>query len=143
MRKLLLKLKDKNPAAYEQVKKLKFTEQRKLFLEPILNALGLGSIANAFGPLGTTLVGLGGVAAGVGIGAIAGRASQNNEIRKLHEEKNKYDSELLMVEGQRDSARAKFEYKLNELENQLADLSQSGDSGVNLISLWVDSHTFI
>ena len=143
VRKLLLQLRAKDPTAYKQVKTLPFTQQRKLFLEPILNALGLGSISSALGPLGTSLMGVGGVVAGVGLGALAGRMGQNNELSRLKQEKMKIDSELMMVKSQRDSDRAKFDFKLGELENQLADLNESAESGANLIGLWVDSHALI
>jgi hypothetical protein len=143
VRKLMLELKSENPDAYKKVKKLNFNQQRKLFIGPILNALGLGDLANTLGPLGTSGLGLGLIGAGVGAGAIGGRISQSMEISYLQKEKDKINSQLMMIENQAVSEKSKLEAKIGDLEGQLRDLNESSESGVNDLNLWVDSHYLV
>ncbi len=143
VRKLLLKLKFKSPKTFSKVKALSSKDQRKLFLQAILEPLGLGGLGKMLGPLGTSALGVGVVGAAAGLGALAGRASQSNEITELKQKKLEIDSQLMMLINQRDNERGKLDYKLGELENQLSELHDMSDSGVNNLNLWVDSHTLL
>ena len=49
----------------------------------------------------------------------------------------------MMIRTQADNNRSKLEFKLGELETQISDLSETSESGVNLLNLWVDSHVLI
>jgi len=143
VRKLMVELRHANPQAYEQAKIMNLNQRRKLFMGPIFEALGLGELSEKLGPLGSTLLGVGTVAAGVGVGAIAGRMGQSNTIDELNREKNKIESSLMMIRTQAENNRSKLEFKLGELETQISDLSETSESGVNLLNLWVDSHVLI
>jgi len=143
VRKLMTSLKDNHLNVYKKVKSLSFKDQRKLFVQDILNSLGLGALGNSLGKLGSSALGVGAVAAGVGVGAIAGRVAQNNMLAELKKQKFKIDGDMIMMRNQRDNERAKLDYKVGELENQLGELSDSSETGVNLLNLWVDGHSLI
>ena len=143
VRKLITSLKENHYSVYQKVKGLGLKDQRKLFIESILNTIGLGSLAKTLGPLGSTALGVGAVAAGAGVGMIAGRVAQNNMLTELKKQKFKIDGDMVMLRNQRDNERAKLDYKVGELENQLGELYDSSETGVNQINLWVDGHSLI
>jgi hypothetical protein len=143
VRKLMLELKHANPGVYQSAKNMNFTQRRQLFIKPILEALGLSDLSSQISPLASTLIGVGTIAGGLGVGAMAGRISQSNTIKELTHEKNKVEGALMMVRTQAENNRSKLEFKIGELETQISDLNETSESGVNLLNLWVDSHVLI
>ncbi len=139
----MISLKGSHLNVYKKVKGLTLKDQRKLFIQDILGSLGLGDVAKALGPLGSSALGVGALAAGAGVGAVVGRVAQNNMITELKQQKFKIDGDMVMMRNQRDNERAKLDYKVGELENQIGELYDSSETGVNLINLWVDGHSLI
>ena len=85
------------------------------------------------------MLGLGVVGAGVGIGALAGRHMQNVELERLQEEAAKIEQHLMSVKAERDTGRSRLEFKLEELQSNMTNLSQSTDSGIYRINMWFDN----
>jgi len=139
----MVELHHANPEVYKQAKKMSFDQRRQLFIKPILEALGLKELSDKLDPLGSTLLGVGTIAAGLGVGAAAGRIGQSNTIEELTREKNKVEGTLMMIRTQAENNRSKLEFKIGELETQISDLNETSESGVNLLNLWVDSHVLI
>jgi hypothetical protein len=159
IRKLLKELRYKNPKAYHKARHLSIPVQRKLFILPIFAALGLGSLGTALAPMISGALGLSGTTgalAGAGIvtgGALAAGAAiagalnsgenQNDKLARLKVDQMDLQGEVAMTKAQLKDARSKLDYKMIDIDSQVADLIEAINSHALILNMWVDSRSLI
>ncbi len=156
IRKLLTELKTKNLSAYKKVRKLNVPVQRKLFLMPLLAALGIGgalgtglssaltpTIGSALGAGAGAALGIGAGAAILGASALGSFSNKKNIISELKREKSAMMGEVALVKMQFKEASAKLNTKFQEIENHVENLSEATKSRINMLNLWIDSRSLI